>query len=528
MEIFYKNKWIGGLMDYTFPKSFNSKKVRVIKYFIIAKADDQYIEFLSFYSRLWKVYNYIWIYGLKDTLIKISSRLNESVRNDKYLCCGYGKVDEESVFFVAPNHQYGHDEIVLPSELLFEISSSDPVANTKIYDLRPLNLNLFSGLKGFSFYSGQKYSSNIVLEEIKLFKLLLKDLDIENYQVKNLDNPAEIFSAPHISNNSNVNNKGDTNCFSALLFGYGNYAKTIVVPYLFKRGIKLKKIHEIDPTQFLGINIDVERSTNPFPDKQGTYHVWVIAGFHHTHTEIALEGLKQGAIVVIEKPLSTNHEQFEDISKFIKSNNSIFYLCFQKRYSAYNDFIFQDLKINRGDTLQYYSIVYEEALGENHWYNWPNSQSRIISNGCHWIDHFLYLNNYHSIRSYDASFINVNDIIVNIVLENNSTFVLIISDSGSKRLGVREYIRISNATTTIEIKDNQFYSAENNYKIIRKKKYFNKLHNLKRMYKEINAKILKGESGDSYESLQSSLVCIKLNDLLKSKKKLNETTHPVL
>src|SRR5262249_57472786 len=64
------------------------------------------------------------------------------------------------------------------------------------------------------------------------------------------------------------------------------------------------------------------------------------------------------------------------------------FCCFHKRYSAFNALARKDLQMQLGEPISYHCIVYEVPLPPMHWYRWPSSRSRLITNGCHWIDHF--------------------------------------------------------------------------------------------------------------------------------------------
>jgi predicted dehydrogenase len=517
MKILFRKKWINNLLDYYVPAQYDPITVKVSSYFIIKKIDNQFIQFESVAAKMWKVYNYIWIYGFIDTFIKIRSRLNEAVRNDKYLCCGFGLVDKKKVFFIAPNNQYGYNKLVLPSELVIEHGITE-LANVRgVYDIRELQIDFFDIFNGYNYYSGNYFDKLLNEEAFNNFNKYIQYIKKEKYFIDEIPHDRDEIKIIH---SEIINTSKNNTDLDAVLLGYGNYAKTIIIPNLFKNGISLLQVHEIDPVQLLNSDKSKSYSTKPYPDINDNFDVWVVAGYHHMHVDVALEALKRGAIAVIEKPLATNINQVKSFTEFVRNNDAKFFLCFQKRYSMYNEYIYNDLKIVKGEQLNYYAVIYEEALGSNHWYNWPNSETRIVSNGCHWIDHFLFLNNYVKVKCFDSEFVNPNDILVKINLENNSTFVMLITDSGSKRLGVREYLRISTNTVTIEIKDNQYYKSENNNKVIRKKTFNNKLHNLKDMYHHIHQSIVNGGKGDSFKSLQSSLVSIKLNDLLKHKLKL--------
>ncbi len=62
----------------------------------------------------------------------------------------------------------------------------------------------------------------------------------------------------------------------------------------------------------------------------------------------------------------------------------------------------EDLAAAPGQPMSCHCVVYEVPLPRRHWYRWPVSSDRLVSNGCHWVDHFLFLNGFARERSAEA------------------------------------------------------------------------------------------------------------------------------
>ncbi|EKD92319.1 MAG: oxidoreductase, partial [uncultured bacterium] len=200
------------------------------------------------------------------------------------------------------------------------------------------------------------------------------------------------------------------------------------------KSISITTIHEIDPTQLLPLKKNIIYDSSPHPRENTIHDVYFIAGFHHTHADIAITGLKNNIDVVVEKPLMTTRLELEEIIAALKHSSSEYYACFQRRYHRFNDYVFQDFQLKKSDPISYYAIIYEESLPEFHWYRWPNSRSAIISNGCHWIDHFLFLNHFSPVLTSSAQKTKSGDIIIVVALENNAVLSLTLSHTGSSRI----------------------------------------------------------------------------------------------
>ena len=302
----------------------------------------------------------------------------------------------------------------------------------------------------------------------------------------------------------------------AVLFGLGNYAKTQIVPNV-KKYIDIRRIHEVDPDQLSSMrrskNQDITTAATHLGDRK--FDVWFIAGYHHTHTELAIEALKNGGIPVIEKPICTEIEQLSTLKKQLSENADLkFFSCFQKRYGKLNQWAFEDLNVGMTG-VDMHCVVYEIPLPKLHWYNWYNSGSRLISNGCHWIDYFFFVNSYCPVRNLRVDRVRGNELSVQIWLENEAYFSMNITENGSKRVGVRENIELRQGDLLVRILDAEYYHSENSRSIVRRGRVEpTSAHSA--MYKEITQKIYNQMPGDSIDSLYSTEITLLLEKELKN------------
>jgi predicted dehydrogenase len=245
--------------------------------------------------------------------------------------------------------------------------------------------------------------------------------------------------------------------------------------------------------------------------------VYFAAGYHHTHFDIASIALQNDAYAVIEKPVATTMPQIKQMKELIENNKGNFFACFHKRYSLLNEWAKADLGNEPGEAIDYFCIVFEIPLPERHWYNWPNAGSRIVSNGCHWIDHFMYLNDYSEPVKKSVNKSQTGQITVFLELENKATFSMVLTDHGSSRLGVRDYIELRKGQTTVYMTDSSDYKSENKTGWIRKTR-MNKIDAYRRMYATISKQIAENKPGDSLKSLSSSELVIELDQLLNEER----------
>ena len=271
------------------------------------------------------------------------------------------------------------------------------------------------------------------------------------------------------------------------------------------RFVEVVKIHEVDPVQaFSGRRADaVAWSTEPFPGGEERTDVYVIAGYHHTHAPIAEWALQIGASVVVEKPLAVDEEQLRRLEKAASRGSGRFFGAFQRRYSPFNRYAREDLGLGVDQPVSYHCIAYEVPLPERHWYRWPNSHGRLVSNGCHWIDHFMFLNGYAKPSWYDAREASDGTVTVAVELVNDALFTMVLTEKGSERLGVREHIELRANGRTVTITDGRRYIAEDRRRVVRRARVGG-LDSYSHMYRTIGEQLLAGAAGDSREAVIGS------------------------
>ncbi|HEU4559352.1 MAG TPA: Gfo/Idh/MocA family oxidoreductase, partial [Longimicrobium sp.] len=241
--------------------------------------------------------------------------------------------------------------------------------------------------------------------------------------------------------------------------------------------------------------------TSPFLRPGETPDVVLIAGYHHTHAGLAVEALRRGAWAVVEKPLCTTLAQLEALLDAMGDRPSRLFACFHRRYSRFNAMALHDLGVTRGDPVDYHCTVFEIPLPPLHWYRWPASGSRQMSNGCHWIDHFLYLNAYSPPRRWTMDAGSSGTLHACAELENGAYFTLTLTDRGSVRTGVQEHVELRANDRTVRVVDFRRYQAESTDRVLRHARA-RKLDAFGQMYRAIGRAIHQGAPGDSRESVE--------------------------
>lgn len=469
----------------------------------IAPVDDMYIVRTRDPAM---VYNYLREVGPIEVARKIVSRNKERLRNRKYLSAGVGTVSEARgdrfvagarVVFLAPCHPACVDQIVLDDDLVAHTTlaaddgSRDAVMFRDDGDaLQPEWLDL----AGWSGFSGAALDRDRVRRCLEQIEHVMRD---RSGPVRRLP------TAPRAVAERGGRAGAATGKLSATLFGLGNYAKTIVIPNLDRR-IAVDVVHEVDPTQ-LGSpsTLPYAADTSPLLRDDERPDIVLIAGYHHTHADLAIQALERGAVAVVEKPLVTREDQLDRLCRTMKQTGGRLYAGFHKRYSPFNAHIASDLLLETGSPVSCHCIVYEIPLPTRHWYEWPNSGSRIVSNGCHWIDHFLFLNGFAGVMRSSIETTVAGDYIIVMELDNGASFSMVLTDTGSARIGVQEHVEFRANGRTACIINAAHYFAESSSRVLRRRKV-HKYTSFRTMYRTISSQIVNNDPGDTIESIVSS------------------------
>ncbi len=518
MKVFTNGKWCDGFLDYH--RGPEDYRIKVLACLSLATVEELYFV-RSRSARL--ILNYLREIGLRDVWRKIVSRRDERLRNEKFLSVGLGLVQEsgtssrlcegDRVVFIAPVHPRCVERLVLPADL---VRPTDLVLSVEVQNdaivyseyIRALP-GCLEKLKGWSAFSGNPLGDLSAAFEVA--QTILTNPSVwEGAKRLSVDPKSMPVEHRDRRKTSGSNRK------QGVLFGYGNYAKVIVLPNISPY-IEMACIHEIDPLQIpLGKNASGKWDTADSLREEEQYDAFFLAGFHHSHAPLAIKALNSGASAVVEKPLAVDYVQLSELLNVMAHSSGTFHACFHKRYQVFNEYAYSDLKLGTGDPVSYHCLVYEVPLPSRHWYRWANSKSRLVSNGCHWIDHFLYLNDYCDVSRNDVFIARDGTINSSIELKNGALFTMVLTEHGSERIGVQDYIELRANGVTARMQNGAEYESESKDRVLRKST-MNKMESYRQMYRSIGKKIAQGFPGDTVESVRvSTEAVLRLEDQLNA------------
>lgn len=520
MRALIEGQWQDGFLDYH--KRPGDCRVRVMGCLTLTKIEGLYFVRAPDVRVLW---NYLREIGFRDVIRKIVSRRNERFRNNKFLSVGFGSILEpgdysslapgQLVLFIATAHPMCVDRITLPQCLVRPLEAPPmniderEIVHSESPQGYPASLQ---ELLGWSPLSGKP------LPDLQPAFDAALDLLMEPSVWKKAQRFS--WSTYDVASERGVSGKArERYRKQGVLFGYGNYAKVIVLPNIAPY-VQIACIHEIDPLQIPPSPKDgIKWDTADDLRAEEQYDVYFLAGFHHSHAPLAVKALRSGGCAVVEKPLAVDSAQLSELLDAMTQSRGSLYSCFHKRYQVLNQHALSDMRLGPGDPVSYHSIVYEVPLPSRHWYRWPNSRSRLVSNGCHWIDHFLFLNDYCEVLRTDVFIARDGTINCSMELKNGAMFTMVLTDQGSERIGVQDYIELRANGVTVRMRNGGMYEAESNDRVLRALT-INKMESYSRMYRSIGQKIAQGLPGDSVESVRVSTGAV-----LQLEHELNEITE---
>ena len=504
--------WSDGFLDY----HRDDKRVRVTvsAWLSVGPVTDVYYRQPRTFRTVW---NYIRAHGIRVVAQKILSRMRESLRDRRVFAVGLGTVcesDPESswpagtpVAFVAPTAPPCVERLVLPVEFVRRVddglvertASSDGIRWTEggqdhLWDDELVAWDAFSGRS---------------VPKEALDRVFPQSLEFWRSVMPARGRVLPLPAATPIEERLAKAQRADER-LTGVVFGLGNLAKATLIPCV-RQYVRIACAHEIEPTQ-LGKTDRLRWSadTSPVIRDDEDYDVYFIAGYHHTHADLAAEALRKGAWVVCEKPLVTTERELAVLLTAVREHPGRLFACFQMRYGPLWSYARRDMRVRPGDPVNYQCIVFESPVPRHHWYNWPNSRSRLVSNGTHWLDHFLFMNDFADVTDARVWTFRNEDLSVNVELATGAAMNMLITQQGSPRIGIQEHVELRANNVTVRVDNSSRYSAEGPDRFLRRKRS-RRLVSHKTMYRTICQKLVAGKAGDTLRSIEMS--CRLLLDL---------------
>jgi predicted dehydrogenase len=252
------------------------------------------------------------------------------------------------------------------------------------------------------------------------------------------------------------------------LLGCGNFAYSNIAYYLHKNyGLVIRGAMDVDIhraaslAKAYGAGYYTDKPDEVIRDKN--IDLLYIASNHASHAEYAIEGLREGKAVHIEKPHVVNHDQLVRLCRTIQECNGRASLGFNRPLSRFGMMIADALGRESGAAMFNWFVAGHE-IAPDHWYFHEKEGGRILGNLCHWTDFVLQLvppeGRYPLVITPTRSERADCDIAVTFTFGDGTIAAITFSAKGHTFEGVRERFAAHKGNTLISMDDFQTLTIE--------------------------------------------------------------------
>lgn len=230
------------------------------------------------------------------------------------------------------------------------------------------------------------------------------------------------------------------------IIGCGNFAFTTIAYYLKRTyGSVLRGVMDIDihraASLFDAFDADYYTDDADTLLRDDQISLVYIASNHASHAEYAVEALKRGKHVHIEKPHAVTGEQLARLTKTMQESTGLVSLGFNRPDSPLGNELKRRLDTQSGTAMLNWFVAGHE-LPSGHWYYDEGEGGRILGNLCHWTDFVYQLiapADRYPLRIVPARANQSDcDIVVSYIFGNGSIAAITFSAKGHTFEGVRE------------------------------------------------------------------------------------------
>lgn len=250
------------------------------------------------------------------------------------------------------------------------------------------------------------------------------------------------------------------------LIGLGAFMKSEILPHLKKTtGARVRAIahsHGLD-AKMTAKEWGVDYVTNDYHDLLNDKEIDLIicATRHSNHAKIAVEVLRAGKNLHMEKPLALDEEELRAVMEEAKKSKGSLFVGFNRRFSKHFVAARELFKSSQTPLQMLYRINY--AL-EEHWSHDQKEGGRLIGEACHFVDALQFLSGSRPFRVTAASVPvggavpHEENFAFTVEFENGSLGTVVYGGLGNFRLP-KEYIEIygnGNVFVIDNFKDGKF------------------------------------------------------------------------
>jgi len=239
--------------------------------------------------------------------------------------------------------------------------------------------------------------------------------------------------------------------------GFGNYARSVLVPALKKAGET--RLTSVVTSTGLSAHDAAERygfaqaaTDNAALLEDDSTDCVFIATRHDSHASLTIAALNAGKSVFVEKPLALTHEELADVAAAAEAAPGILTVGFNRRFAPMMIAAKDALKSRGGPIAMHYRINAGHVPGDS-WLHGAQGGGRIIGEVCHFVDALSFLAGAPPVSVEAVQPEGVHDTVSAILrFADGSTGSILYSSLGDSALP-KEYLEVFAAGTVIRLDD---------------------------------------------------------------------------
>jgi len=203
-----------------------------------------------------------------------------------------------------------------------------------------------------------------------------------------------------------------------------------------------------------------------------------IASNHSTHTKYAIQGLQAGKTVYLEKPISVNYEQFDDLMKYYVEDK--LFVGYNRPFSPSIKKIVSVLNTSERQPLTLSCFISGHMIPEDNWYRNPEEGTRVCGNIGHWIDLAIHLLNQIGLPEELTVYIQTSsnkeiddNLVITFISEKEDLITIVLTSRTEPFEGINETINFQHNDVIAKIDDYRRMTLWKSEQLI-KKRYFRK------------------------------------------------------
>jgi predicted dehydrogenase/threonine dehydrogenase-like Zn-dependent dehydrogenase len=179
------------------------------------------------------------------------------------------------------------------------------------------------------------------------------------------------------------------------LIGIGNFAKGFLIPAIREEKVMhIQAVCALDGTNAKKVagEIGASYATTDYMQilKDKKIDAVIISTRHDSHAQIAIDAVRAGKHIFVEKPAAINETEFDRLESVLKSHKKTYAVGFNRRYSPAILKMKSMLKMGSPVMMDY--IFNNSMLPADHWVNRRDvGGGRFIGEACHIIDLFNFI-----------------------------------------------------------------------------------------------------------------------------------------